>query len=88
MLFFKVNYSVNPVTYVEDGVVLIYALGMIGSLFLLLMLLFNSRKSSNDKPWMVMRIYLKEHNTQYQPISNQEYQNNKNVIELIKSLIN
>ena len=54
LIILKIDYSVSPVGYYGDGVILIYALGIIGSLFLLFMLLFNSKKSSNDKNWSVL----------------------------------
>jgi len=54
LLVFKIDYNINPITYYGDGVALIYALGIIGSLFLLFMLLFNSKKTSNYKNWSIL----------------------------------
>ena len=49
LLFSKINYMINPIMYYGFGVLLVYYLGIIGSLILLVMLLFNSRKE--DKKW-------------------------------------
>ena len=54
MLMCKINYNVNPVSYSGDGVVLLYSLGIVGSLFLLIMLLFNSKKTEGYKNWSIL----------------------------------
>lgn len=54
LLFFKVEYSYNPIKYYGNGVTLIYVLGIVGSLFLLFMLLINSRKVSEYKNWSIL----------------------------------
>ena len=54
LLVFKVEYSVNPISYYGNGVSLIYAVGVVGSLFMLFMLLFNSKKTSSDKNWSIL----------------------------------
>ena len=54
MIMCKVNYNLNPVSYSGDGVVLLYSLGIVGSLFLLIMLLFNSKKTESYKNWSIL----------------------------------
>lgn len=54
LLFVDVNYVFNPVGYYGNGVLLIYALGIMGSLFLLMMLLVNSKKVANHKNWSML----------------------------------
>ena len=54
LLVSEINYSTNPIMYHGDGVFVVYALGIVGSLFLLLMLLINSRKMSNYKNWTIL----------------------------------
>jgi len=50
----NVEYGFNPIKYYGDGVAIVYALGIIGSLFLLVMLLVNSRKVSGYKNWAIL----------------------------------
>jgi len=54
LLFSSVKYNMNPIMYYGNGVSIVYALGIFGSLFLSFMLLFNSRKLSNYKNWAVL----------------------------------
>ena len=54
LLFFKIEHSLDPIKYYGDGVSLICALGIIGSLFLLFVLLINSRKISSYKNWAIL----------------------------------
>ena len=54
LLFSKINYSLDPIMYYGSGVNLVYALGILGSLFLLVLLLFNSKKTSNYKNWCIL----------------------------------
>lgn len=54
LIFSDISYSVNPISYYGSGVVIVYALGIVGSLFLLVMLLFNSNKTSNYKNWSIL----------------------------------
>lgn len=54
LLFSNVSYTVDPIKYLGNGVLIIYALGIVGSLFLLIMLLFNSKKISNYKNWSIL----------------------------------
>ena len=49
LIFSDINYSVNPIAYNGNGVLIVYALGIVGCLFLLVMLLFSSDKVSNYK---------------------------------------
>ena len=53
-LLLDIDYSINPVKYVGSGVLLIYFLGIVSSLFLLFLLLFTSKKTSNDKKWSIL----------------------------------
>lgn len=52
MLFLKVGHTGK--SYIGSGVTLIYALGMIGSLFLLIILMSNNRKIDNYKNWSML----------------------------------
>ena len=54
LLVSDINYLANPFTYYGDGVLIVYALGIVGSLFLLVMLLINSNKVSNYKNWSIL----------------------------------
>lgn len=54
LLVFDIDYNVNPIIYYGNGVLLIYALGILGSLFLLLVLLFNSNKMDSTKKWSIL----------------------------------
>ena len=54
LLFSNISYGLNPIKYFGNGVVIVYALGIMGSLFLLVMLLINSNKVSNYKNWSIL----------------------------------
>ena len=49
-----INYNVNPITFYGNGVILVYALGIMGSLFLLFMLLISSKNISSYKNWSML----------------------------------
>lgn len=48
------NYSINPVKYYGLGVELVYGVAIVGSLFLTILLLVNSRKLSKYKSWSIL----------------------------------
>ena len=54
LLIFKVDFNINPIAYYGNGVTLIYALAILGSMFLMIILLFNSKKMSNYKNWSIL----------------------------------
>lgn len=54
LFILNIGYNVMPVKFNGGSVVLIHTLGVVGSLFLLIMLLFNSRKLSNEKNWSIL----------------------------------
>lgn len=54
LVFSKIEYSFDLVKYTGDGVVIVFALGILGSLFLLFMLLVNSRNVSGYKNWSIL----------------------------------
>lgn len=54
LLFSNVSYSISPITYYGDGVLMVYAFGIVGSLFLLLMLLFNNKRLNSYKNWAML----------------------------------
>lgn len=54
LLFSSIKYSVNPLVYYGNGVMLIYAFSIMGSLFLLFMLLINNRKLSAYKNYSML----------------------------------
>ena len=54
LVILPVNYSVNPVKYYGLGVELVYGTAIVGSLFLTLLLLVNSRKLSKYKSWSIL----------------------------------
>lgn len=54
LLISNIEYSINPIKYYGNGVMLIYSLGIMGSLFLLFMLLIGSKKISSYKNWSML----------------------------------
>ena len=54
MLFLPVNYSIKPIMFYGSGVILIYALAILGSLFLMFSLLVNSKRLSSYKNWSIL----------------------------------
>ena len=54
LLVLPVNYSINPVKYYGLGVELVYGVAIVGSLFLTILLLVNSRKLSKYKSWSIL----------------------------------
>ena len=54
LLFSSINYGLDPIKYYGNGVIIIYAFGIVSSLFLLVILLFNSRKIPNYKNWSIL----------------------------------
>jgi len=54
MLFLPVNYSIKPIIFHGSGVALIYALAILGSLFLMFSLLVNSKRLSSYKNWSIL----------------------------------
>ena len=54
LLVTDIRFTVNPISYYGNGVMVIYALGIIGSLFLLVMLLINNKQTSNYKDWAIL----------------------------------
>jgi len=54
MFLLPVKYSVNPVIYYGSGVNLVFSVGIVGTLFLVISLLFSSRKLSSYKSWSIL----------------------------------
>ncbi len=54
LVILPVNYSINPVKYYGLGVELVYGTAIVGSLFLTILLLVNSRKLSKYKSWSIL----------------------------------
>jgi signal transduction histidine kinase/ActR/RegA family two-component response regulator len=54
LFIFDVNCSSNPFVYSGGGVTIVYLFGIFGSLFLLVMLLLNSRKTLGYKNWAIL----------------------------------
>lgn len=54
LIVLPVNYSINPVKYYGLGVELVYGVAIVGSLFLTILLLVNSRKLSKYKSWSIL----------------------------------
>lgn len=54
LVVLPVNYSINPVKYYGLGVELVYGTAIVGSLFLTILLLVNSRKLSKYKSWSIL----------------------------------
>lgn len=54
LLISGISYSVNPITYYGNGVILVYAFGIMSSLFLLFMLLISSKNISSYKNWSML----------------------------------
>lgn len=52
LLLSNISYDIKTATYFGSGVNFVYILGIILSLFLLLLILFNSRKNQNYKNWV------------------------------------
>ena len=51
MVILPVNYQINPFSYYGMGVSLLYIIAIIGTLSMMLVLIFSSKKLSNDKSW-------------------------------------
>lgn len=51
MVILPVNYQINPFSYYGMGVSLLYIIATIGTLSMMLVLIFSSKKLSNDKSW-------------------------------------
>lgn len=51
MVILPVNYQINPFNYYGMGVNLLYIIATIGILSMMLVLIFSSKKLSNDKSW-------------------------------------
>ena len=51
MVILPVNYQINPFSYYGMGVNLLYIIATIGTLSMMLVLIFSSKKLSNDKSW-------------------------------------
>lgn len=54
VLVSKVNYNISPVMYYGSAVNLVYTVSIFGSLFLIILLLINSRKNSGYKNWSIL----------------------------------
>lgn len=54
LLVSNINHTINPISYYGSGVFIVYSLAIVGSLILLFLLLFNSRKISNHKNWSML----------------------------------
>ena len=54
LLIFDINCSSNPFVYYGGGVTIVYLFGIFGSLFLLVMLLVNSKKTLGYKKWAIL----------------------------------
>lgn len=54
LLFSNIGYTINPISYYGSSVMIVYVLGMAGSLFLLLLLLMNNRSVSSYKNWSIL----------------------------------
>ena len=54
LLISNLGCEINPIRYYGNAVLVVYALGVVGSLFLLLMLLINSKKLSSYKNWSML----------------------------------
>ena len=54
LLFSNINYGLEPIKYYGNGVIIVYLFGIVCSLFLLVILLFNSRKIPNYKNWSIL----------------------------------
>lgn len=54
LLVSDVGCGINPIKYYGNGVLIVHALGIVGSLFLLIMLLFNSKKIDGYKNWVIL----------------------------------
>ncbi len=53
-LISKVNYSISPIMYYGSAVNLVYTVSIFGALFLIILLLINSRKNSGYKNWSIL----------------------------------
>ena len=54
LLLLDVNYVIEPMGYYGDGVTLVNSFGILGALFLLVVLLFNNRNVSSYKNWSML----------------------------------
>ena len=54
LLFSNIGYTVEPLSYYGASVMIVYVLGMAGSLFLLLFLLMNNKNVSSYKNWAIL----------------------------------
>ena len=54
LLFSNIGYIVEPLSYYGASVMIVYVLGMAGSLFLLLFLLMNNKNVSSYKNWAIL----------------------------------
>ena len=54
LLISGISYDVNPITYYGNGVILVYAFGIMGALFLSFMLLISSKNISSYKNWSML----------------------------------
>lgn len=54
LLFLDINYSINPFNYYGNGVMFTYFFGILGCLFLLILLLFNSNSLSKIRNWAIL----------------------------------
>lgn len=54
LLFLEIDYSVNPFSYYGSGVFFTYFFGILGCLYLIVLLLFNSKKLSSMKNWSIL----------------------------------
>ena len=54
LLISNIDYRYNPVAYYGNGVLVVYSFGIVGSLFLLVMLLINSKNVSGYKNWSML----------------------------------
>ena len=54
LIFCNIDYSVDPIKYYGNGVVLVYAFGVMGCLFLSFMLLLKSKNITSYKNWSML----------------------------------
>jgi len=54
LLFSNINFTTEPLIFYGTGVSLIYAIGVVGSLFLLFMLIVNNNSKDNYKNWSML----------------------------------
>ena len=54
LLFSKVKHTINPISYYGPLVNVVYTFGIVGSLLLLFILLFNSKKQEGYKNWSIL----------------------------------